>query len=133
MEHLLHLPGAHTKNLFLKDKKKNHYLLSAKYDHEVNLSKVAKMIGAKELRFADEAVMFQTLGVKQGCVTALALINDKERAVKFLCDSQLLDGAFEKVYFHPLTNAATTGIAPDGLKRFLKHTGHNPVLVNFVP
>jgi len=125
MPYLKNVEGAICKNLFLKDKKKNFYLLSARHDREVKLNDVAKAIGAKELRFADENVMFEMLGVKQGCVTAYALVNDKQKHVKFIVDKTLLDVSSTKVVnFHPLVNTATTGISCQDFTRFLKLTGH---------
>jgi len=130
MPHLKHVSGAATKNLFLKDKKKVLYVLSARHDVEFKLADVAKKLpGAKELRFGDEGVMFDLLGVKQGCVTAFALVNDREGKVKFLVDEKLVDGSFEKVWFHPLTNEATTGVSVADFKRFLSATGHEPTVV----
>ena len=125
MPYLKDVEGAICKNLFLKDKKKNFYLLSARHDKEVKLNDVAKAIGAKELRFADENVMFDMLGVRQGCVTAYALVNDTQKLAKFIVDKTLLDPSKSKsVNFHPLVNTATTGISCQDFKKFLSLTGH---------
>ncbi|XP_066966219.1 aminoacyl tRNA synthase complex-interacting multifunctional protein 2 isoform X4 [Macrobrachium rosenbergii] len=131
MKNVSPMSGLHMKNLFLKDKKKNLYLLSARHNAEVKLNEVGKQIGVKELRFGDESVMFDVLGVKQGCVTAYALINDKNHQVKFLLDSEALDERHEYINFHPMSNAATLGISPANLKTFLSHTGHEPTLLTF--
>ena len=125
MPYLKDVEGAICKNLFLKDKKKNFYLLSARHDKEVKLNDVAKAIGAKELRFADENVMFDMLGVRQGCVTAYAHVNDTQKLAKFIVDKTLLDQSKSKsVNFHPLVNTATTGISCQDFKKFLSLTGH---------
>ena len=109
---------------YLKDKKKNLYLLAAAHDKEVKLNDVAKKVGAKELRFGDESVMLELLGVSQGAVTAYALANDKNKAVKFIVDSALLDGSHTSVNFHPMVNTATTQISTEDFKKFLSITGH---------
>jgi len=124
MPHLKNVDGVVCKNLFLKDKKKNLYLLSAAHDKEVKLNDVAKAVGAKELRFGDEKVMFDILGVSQGAVTAYALVNDKKKAVKFIVDSALLDGSFNSVNFHPMVNTATTNISTQDFAKMLSLTGH---------
>ena len=124
LPYLKNISGAICKNLFLKDKKKNLYLLSAAHDKDVKLNDVAKAIGAKELRFADEAVLLEKLGVTQGCVTAFALVNNPEKDVKFIVDKKLLDGSHPSVNFHPLVNTATTNIATQDFKKFLSLTGH---------
>ena len=124
MPHVKHLPGAVCKNLFLKDKQKNFYLLSAKFDRDIKLSEVGKAVGAKDLRFGDENVMFELLGIKQGAVTAYALVNDRQKRVKFLVDKQLVDGSHEAVCFHPLVNTATTKISSKDFNKFLYLTKH---------
>jgi len=125
MPYLKNVKGAICKNLFLKDKKKNYYLLSAVHDKEVNLNEVGKKIGVKDLRFGDEAVMFDLLGVSQGCVTAYALVNDTKKSVKFIVDSALLDGNFNSVNFHPMVNTATSQISTADFAKFLSLTGHS--------
>ncbi|KPP78752.1 prolyl-tRNA synthetase associated domain-containing protein 1-like [Scleropages formosus] len=134
MPHVEHLSGAITKNLFLKDKKKKGlWLVSARHDRQVNLNDLAKKlgVGSGNLRFADESTMLEKLRVGQGCATALALFCDKETSVKFVLDSDLVDGGHERVYFHPMTNAATMGLKPEDLLKFLKATGHEPILQSF--
>lgn len=69
--------------------------------------------------------------VGQGCATALALLFDKDQSVKFILDRDLVEGGHERIYFHPMTNSATMGLRPDDLLRFLKETGHEPILESF--
>ncbi|XP_019903240.2 prolyl-tRNA synthetase associated domain-containing protein 1 isoform X2 [Esox lucius] len=134
MPHLQGLSGAVTKNLFLKDKKKKGlWLVSVRHDRVVNLNDLAKKLGlgSGNLRFAEEAAMVDKLKVSQGCATALALFCDKDNMVNVVLDSDLVNGGHELVYFHPMTNAATMGLKPDDLIKFLKETGHEPVLQCF--
>ncbi|KAL0177048.1 hypothetical protein M9458_025942, partial [Cirrhinus mrigala] len=132
MPHMAHVSGVVTKNLFLKDKKKKGlWLLSARHDRQVNLADVAKRLGLGTLRLADESVMLEKLKVGQGCATALALFCDTDRSVKMVLDQDLTHGGHERVYFHPMTNSASMGLKPDDLLRFLKETGHEPVILSF--
>ena len=127
MPYLKNVEGAICKNLFLKDKKKKLFLLSAAHDREVKLNDVAKKIGAKELRFGDESVMKEILGVSQGCVTAFALANDTEKQVTFIVDQALVDGTHARVNFHPMVNTATTAVSVTDFVKFLGITGHIPL------
>jgi len=130
MEHVFTMPGHHAKNLFVKDKKSSKlFLITARHNATVSLSSIAKSIGAKELRFADEETLLKTLAVAQGSVTPFALMNDRERQVHFVLDHCLFDRSDDYVNFHPLSNDATTSITIEGFKRFLKATGHEPVLI----
>ena len=130
MPHVQHLSGAHCKNLFLRDKKKRLYLFTARHDLDIKLNDLAKKVAAPGgLRFADESILYDKLGVKQGCVTAYALINDVNCDVKFLLDDALINGGFENVYLHPLVNSASTGISPQDLLRFMENIKHTPTMV----
>ena len=64
------LPGAHTKNLFLKDHKGRLWLISARQDTVIDLKRAAAAMGAGRLSFGNEALMWETLGVRPGSVTA---------------------------------------------------------------
>ena len=46
--------GAHTKNLFLKNKKNNFFLFSCDENAKVDLKRFSKSIDAKNLSFANE-------------------------------------------------------------------------------
>ena len=133
IKHVGHVPGILAKNLFMYGKKKKDlWLLSARNDADVKLTDLSKQVGAPGgLRFAADSILEETLGVRAGCVTAFALINDKEKKVKFLLDKELLNEEKGPINFHPLTNAATTAISASDLKKFLETTGHEPILVEF--
>ena len=121
------MPGAHTKNLFLKDKKGRLWLISARQDTVVDLKRAPKTIGSDRLSFGNEALLYETLGVRPGSVTALALINDPDQRVTFVLDKALWDA--EIVNFHPLTNTATTALAQDQFRTALAAMGRAPVTV----
>jgi Ala-tRNA(Pro) deacylase len=123
------LPGAHTKNLFLKDKKGRLWLISARQDTVVDLKRAPKTIGSDRLSFGHEALLYETLGLTPGSVTALGLINDTDRRVTFVLDKALWDA--DIVNFHPLTNTATTALAQADFRRFLTLVGREPVVVDF--
>lgn len=123
------LPGAHTKNLFLKDGKGQLWLISAKDTTRIDLKRLPDVIGSARLSFGNEALMLEALGVTPGSVTAFALINDVGRRVRFVLDQALADA--DIVNFHPLTNTATTAVSRDGFRRFLQAVGVTPLVVDF--
>lgn len=69
--------------------------------------------------------------VGQGCATALSVLFDKDQSVKLVLDQDLLEGGHAMVFFHPMTNSASMGLTPDDLLRFLRETGHEPILESF--
>jgi len=123
------LPGAHTKNLFLKDHKGRLWLISARQDTVIDLKAAAVAMGSGRLSFGNEPLMFETLGVRPGSVTALALINDTDRRVTFVLDRRLWEA--DIVNFHPLTNTATTALDQSAFRRVLNLLGRQPVLLDF--
>ena len=123
------MPGAHTKNLFLKDKKGRLWLISAAQDTVIDLKAVPKLVGSDRLSFGNEALMAETLGVTPGSVTALGLINDVEKRVTFVLDRRLWEA--EIVNFHPLTNTATTALDQAAFRRFLTEIGREAKVVDF--
>ena len=122
------LPGAHTKNLFLKDAKGRLWLLSARQDAVVDLKALPAAIGSARLSFGSPERLLAALGVTPGSVTALALVNDPDHAVTFVLDRALAEA--ETVNFHPLSNDATTALSQDGFARFLSALGRTPVIVD---
>lgn len=117
------IPGAHTKNLFLKDRKGTIFLVVAEEETVVDLKQLHRRIGASgRLSFASGETMRALLGVEPGSVTAFGVINDRDRVVRVVLDERLT--AYDIVNCHPLTNTATTSIALADLKRFFHLTGH---------
>jgi Ala-tRNA(Pro) deacylase len=123
------MPGVHTKNLFLKDKKGRLWLISARQDTAVDLKRLPKTIGSDRLSFGNEALLYETLGLRPGSVTALGLVNDPDRRVTFILDKALWDA--DIVNFHPLTNTATTAMGQADFRRFLALIGRQPIVVDF--
>ncbi len=122
------IAGAHTKNLFLKDKKDNFFLVTAGEEAEIDLKQIHHVIGAaSRVSFGKPEALMELLGVSPGAVTAMGLINDAGNRVKFIIDSALLE--HQVVNVHPLTNEATTSMAVDDLLKFVEATGRRPCVL----
>lgn len=119
------LPGAHTKNLFLKDKKGRIFLVVAPEDRAVDLKTLHTRLGCGRLSFGSAELLREVLGVEPGSVTPFAAINDTAHRVTVALDAALLAAPLLNV--HPLANTATTAIAAADLARFLEATGHPPL------
>jgi Ala-tRNA(Pro) deacylase len=122
------IPGGHTKNLFLKDKKDALYLVVALEDARIELKSLHRRVGASgRFSFGSADLMRATLGVEPGAVTPFAAMNDSDRRVQAVLDAAMLAQA--TLNFHPLRNTMTTSIARDDLIKFLDATGHPPRVV----
>lgn len=123
----VNMPGAHTKNLFLKDKKGALILISAHQATQVALKHLHKTLNCGRLSFGKPDLLDTHLGVQPGSVTAFALLNDPEHKIRFILDEALM--AHEIVNFHPLKNDATTAISAQNLLVFLRALGRDPEIV----
>ncbi len=121
------LPGAHSKNLFLKDKKGGYWLVVTLEDREIDLKILRRQIGAAQLSFARPERLKEILGIDPGSVTPFALINDTENQVRVVLDAEMM--ACETLNYHPLTNTASTTISPEELLTFIRSCGHQPSVV----
>ena len=125
------LPGHHIKNLFLRNKKEEMWLVVALEDRAIDLKRLGETLGAGRLSFGSAERLKRHLGVAPGSVTPLALINDASRTVQLALDRGLVDGAGEPVNVHPLVNTMTTAMAAPDLLRFFAATGHEPRWLDF--
>ena len=121
------IPGGHSKNLFVKDKKSRLFLLVLEEETVVDLKRVHEKIGAQgRVSFGSAEVLEEVWGVKPGAVTPFGAINDHAGRVTVVLDEELMSHA--RVNFHPLVNTRTTGVSPEGLLKFLRATGHEPIV-----
>jgi len=119
------IPGGHTKNLFLRDKKGVPYLVVAGEEAAIELRALHRILGATgRFSFGSAELMHELLGVTPGSVTPFAVVNDSAGRVTVVLDAALMTHAV--LNFHPLVNTGTTTISRDGLLKFLAATGHPP-------
>ena len=119
------IAGAHTKNLFLRDKKGTVFLVVALESAMIELKSLHRLLGASgRFSFGSAELMRELIGVEPGSVTPFAVINDKTHRVTVVLDAAMME--LEVLNYHPLVNTGTTTISRDGLLKFLEATGHPP-------
>jgi Ala-tRNA(Pro) deacylase len=119
------VPGGHTKNLFLRDKKYAIYLVVAPEDAAIDLKGLHRLLGAQgRFSFGASDLLREVLGVEPGAVTPFAAINDTDGRVTVVLDAAMMEN--DTLNFHPLLNTMTTTISRDDLVKFLRSTGHEP-------
>jgi Ala-tRNA(Pro) deacylase len=119
------IPGGHTKNLFLRDKKYELYLVVAEEDADIDLKSLHRLLGASgRFSFGSADLLREVLGVEPGAVTPFGAVNDAQDRVTVVLDAALM--AHDSLNFHPLVNTMTTSIKRDDLVKFLRATGHEP-------
>lgn len=119
------IPGAHTKNLFLRDKTYALYLIVALEDAEIELKSLHRRLGATgRFSFGASDLLREVWGVEPGAVTPFGAINDADGRVTVVLDAAMME--HETLNYHPLVNTMTTAINHDDLIKFLESTGHAP-------
>ena len=118
------MPGAQTKNLFVRDRKGvRHFLVTIGYEKSVDLKALAAALDVSKLSFGSDERLINHLGVEPGSVTLLGLINDPDHKVEVVIDQSIWDA--ESALCHPLVNTTTLSISHTGLEAFLQATGHD--------
>ncbi len=123
------LPGHHIKNLFLRNRKEEMWLVVALEDRAIDLKRLGDVLGAGRLSFGSADRLKRYLGVEPGSVTPLSLVNDEGHEVRLVLDRGMADGG--PVNAHPLVNTMTTALTPADLLRFFAATGHTPHWLDF--
>ena len=119
------VPGGHTKNLFLRDKRGAFFLVVALEDAAIDLKGLHRRLRASgRFSFGSADALRELLGVEPGSVTPFAAINDVAGKVAVVLDAAML--AHETLNYHPLVNTMTTSISRSGLVKFLDSCGHAP-------
>lgn len=119
-------PGAHVKNLFLKDAGDRYWLLTVPAQKRVALKGLPAAIGCRKVSFGKPEDMARLIGVTPGSVTPLAAINDIGGEVSVVLDVELAEAA--RINVHPLRNTATLGLPAADLIRALGHWHHAPLI-----
>ena len=123
------LPGAKTKNLFLRDDKgRRHFLVLVPSEKRVDLKALEAVLGVKRISFGSPGRLKKYLGIEPGAVSLLAVVNDSGKKVAVVMDQDLW--ASDTFLFHPLVNTSTLVITKENVERFLEATGHQMSVVD---
>ncbi len=123
------IPGCHTKNLLLRNKKGVMWLIVCLENRTVDLKSLATCLGAGRFSFASSERLERYLGVEAGAVSPFAVTNDHTQQVRVAVDREIL--RHETLNFHPLDNSMTTSINSEDFLRFLESEAHTPAVVDF--
>jgi len=121
------IPGGHTKNLFVKDKKGKMFLLVVGAHSTINMKTLHKTLDCARLSFGKPDLLMQKLGITPGSVNAFCIINDKAGDVSIIFDEALMQ--HDEIASHPMTNTATTVISRDDLIKFVQSTNHEAAIM----
>lgn len=124
------VPGAHGRNLFLRDQKKTRYfLVTARNETAIDLKKLAGALDVKKLSFGAAEDLWDMLGVRPGSVCPYAILNDRARRVELVLEADMMDITDGPLNFHPLVNTQTIGVDARDLLKLLTHCDITPRLL----
>ncbi|MBH0012924.1 MULTISPECIES: prolyl-tRNA synthetase associated domain-containing protein [unclassified Pseudoalteromonas] len=130
-EFMIERPGTRLKNLFLRDNEgKRHFLVITAHNKQLDLKALSKQQGLSRLGFASSERLATYLKVAHGCVSMLALLNDKQNEVSLWVDQDIWGGNL--FHCHPFENTQTWLLSKADLETFFNHTKHQPRVV-FLP
>ena len=118
-------PEADAKNIFVRDdKKQNYFLITVRGNKRVNIREFRRTFGTRPLSFASAEELFDILALTPGSVTPFGLLNDDERKVRLILDSD-----FRKepglIGIHPNDNTATVCLRTDDLTNIITEHGNS--------
>jgi Ala-tRNA(Pro) deacylase len=122
------IPGTHTRNLFLRDKKETMFLVTLRHDTPIDLKKLSDLLGTGRFSFGSPERLWTYLGVKPGSVTPLSILNDTDKKVQLILEKGMMEA--DLVNFHPLDNSMTIGMAPSELMTILEKQGIKPQIMD---
>jgi Ala-tRNA(Pro) deacylase len=122
------IPGTHCRNMFLRDKKKNMFLVTLANETLVDLKKLPDVLDCGRISFGSSERLWDNLGIRPGSVNPFCIVNDKDGAVRIILDKYMMEQ--ESINVHPMDNAMTIGLAPLDLTRFIETTNHECEIVD---
>lgn len=125
------IPGTHTRNLFLRDKKETMFLVTLRHDTMIDLKKLSDLLGTGRFSFGSPERLWTYLGVKPGSVTPLSILNDTDKKVQLILEKGMMEA--DLVNFHPLDNSMTIGMPPSELMTILEKQGIKPQIIDLSP
>ncbi|MFL1463320.1 prolyl-tRNA synthetase associated domain-containing protein [Roseococcus sp. DSY-14] len=121
------LPGAHSKNLFLRRRDGGFALAVLEEGRQASVNALARLAGWGRVRMAGADELRATLGVEPGSVTPFGLVHAAPGSVAVLLDAALAGAG--TAWFHPLVNTRSTALAGAELVRVLREWGHAPLVL----
>jgi len=125
------IPGLHTRNLFLKDKKGNMVLITLGHETPIDLKKLSVLLGMGRFSFGSPERLWTYLGVRPGSVTPLAILNNKDFNVRMILEKNMMEN--EIINVHPLDNSMTISFSPQDLLTILEKNAITPQIMDLEP
>lgn len=122
------IPACHTRNMFLRTKKKQNFLVTLCDETPVDLKKLEVLLGVKNFSFGSPDRLMEVLGVQPGSVTPLSVINAAPDNITIILEKRMMEA--DLVAYHPLLNTMTITLTPQDLLKCMAQWGHSPQIID---
>ena len=123
-----HMEGIFCKNIFLKDRKGQFYLVICNETTEIDLKKLKTIVRAhRNFSFSSAEDLDLKLALTPGAVSPFGLLNDPNQSIRLILDKGMINEAKVEdklLNFHPIVDFLTTLVSIDDLMKFVKYCGH---------
>jgi Ala-tRNA(Pro) deacylase len=115
------IPGYRVKSLLLRNKKASNFYMAVLPDtKQLDTNIIRAIFDDSKMSFASEERMLEKIGLKPGSVSPFALINNTDKDIRVVFDSELKD---ELIGFHPLQNDNTIVLNMIDVQKLLGNLG----------
>lgn len=128
------IPGAKTKNLFLRDRKgKHHFLVIVDDEKSIDFSILSNELNVSRLSLASPTRLEKYLSTELGSVSILDIVKDQNEHVQLVVDQDIWNA--NELQCHPCVNTSTLVIKLQHIKALLGHLNREAriVVVNGKP
>ncbi len=127
--HKKNIEATHCKNIFLRNHKgKKHFFVVLEQNLKVNIRQLELLLKQGKLSFASDKRLTKYLNVKQGAVSPLGLIYDKENNTHIFIDETLKNA--KQLSFHPNVSDASIVIKIQDFFKYLDNIGNSYEFIN---
>ncbi|CAE6939993.1 Prolyl-tRNA editing protein ProX [Vibrio sp. B1FLJ16] len=114
------IPGAKTKNLFLRDRKgKHHFLVIVSDEKSVDFNMLSNGLNVNRLSLASPTRLKKYLLTEPGSVSILDIVKDQNDHVQLVIDQDVWNA--NELQCHPYVNTSTLVIKLQHIKALLGH------------
>ena len=121
--------GVRTKSMFLKDKKKNFYLVIMDDAKRMDFKEFQELTGTKRISMAHDSDIEDQLGLEAGIVSPFGIMNNAAHNIQIYFDQDMLAENIP-LTFHLNINTHTIFLSAADLMKFIKAQGFDYQIID---
>ena len=121
--------GVRTKSMFLKDKKKNFYLVIMDDAKRMDFKEFQELTGTKRISMAHDSDIEDQLGLEAGIVSPFGIMNNAAHNIQIYFDQDMLAENIP-LTVHPNSNTHTIFLSAADLMKFIKAQGFDYQIID---